>query len=69
MSEAMNVSPADQILNIDEEDDVYGMISNLTRQRRLSRVVHELNQDVLQGREPARRRAIAALDRMGLWME
>jgi len=45
------------------------MCLELARSRNLSKVVKILNQDVLDGGEPQRSRAIDALVRLGLWVE
>ena len=67
--DANGVSPAERILGMESDNDVYGMMRDMARERRLGHFVRRLNTSVLDGRALERDRAIAALSRMGLWFD
>ncbi|MBB97539.1 MAG: hypothetical protein CML68_23435 [Rhodobacteraceae bacterium] len=69
MYDSIKLSPAEHILSMSTDGDVIGMMSELTRSRRLSSVVRQLNEAVLDGGQPERDQAIAALTRMGMWLD
>lgn len=69
MQDALEKSPAEHILGMGDDGDVQRMMSELARSRRLGRIVRELNAAVLDGAKNDRDRAIAALSRMGLWLD
>ncbi|MEM9127811.1 MAG: hypothetical protein AAGB28_18625 [Pseudomonadota bacterium] len=63
------LSCADQVLDLKSENDVQVFVQNLVRRRELSSVVKSLNDSVLKDAGENRRKAIAALSRIGLWMD
>ncbi len=69
MYDTLKTAPAEHILNIGNQQDVFGLMSDLARSRRLSSVVRTLNTEVLDGRKDDRDQAIAALTRMGMWLD
>ncbi|OWU73336.1 hypothetical protein ATO3_11605 [Marinibacterium profundimaris] len=69
MYDTLEAAPAEHILGMGNEGEVFGLMSELTRSRRLSVIVRQLNEAVLDGEIDERDRAIAALSRMGLWFE
>ena len=69
MYDSFAASPAQHILNMGNQNEVFGLMSDLTRTRRLSTVVRQLNAAVLDGTAEDRDLAIAALSRMGLWFD
>lgn len=69
MYDSLETSPAEHILGMGNQGEVYRLVSELTRSRRLSSLVHQLNTAVLDGAQDERDRAIAALSRMGMWFE
>lgn len=69
MYDATATSPAEQILGMGNEAEVFGMMSDLARKRQLSTIVKQLNVAVLDGEGDERSLAIAALSRMGLWQD
>ena len=69
MYDSLSASPAEHILSMGNESDVFGLMSDLARSRRLSSVVKQLNMAVLDGPDSERKLAIDALSRMGLWLD
>lgn len=69
MYDSIATSPAEHILNMGQEQEVHGLMAELARKRQLSLVVRKLNAAVLDGPEEARNLAVAALSRMGLWVD
>lgn len=65
----MKSAPAEHILGIGTESDVFGLVSELARSRKLSVLVKRLNAAVLEGTQDQRDLAIAALTRMGMWQD
>lgn len=69
MIDAIETSPAEHILGIPKDSDVHCLMSELLRERRMGGVVRRLNRLALRGSSEEKRRAIAALDRLGLWID
>ena len=69
MYDLIKTSPAEHILSMGNETDVFGLMSELARSRRLSSDVKSLNAAVLDGPQDERDLAIAALSRMGMWLD
>jgi len=69
MYDTLKAAPAEHILNIANQQDVFGLMSDLARSRELSFVVKSLNAAVLDGQKDTREQAIAALTRMGMWLD
>ncbi|MEM8730346.1 MAG: hypothetical protein AAGF79_10560 [Pseudomonadota bacterium] len=69
MYDSLETSPAEHILSMGNEGEVFGLMTELTRSRRLSALVQQLNTAVLDGEHSEREMAIAALSRMGMWFE
>jgi len=69
MFDSFAATPAEHIVAMPSDSEVYGLVSEMTRNRQLSRVVRELNAAVLDGDRDERALAVAALTRMGLWAE
>lgn len=67
--DANGVSPAEHILGMDSDSDVYVTMRDMARERQLGQFVRRLNRSVLDGRDVERDKAIAALSRMGLWFD
>lgn len=69
MYDSLETSPAEHILGMGNEGEVFGLMSELARSRRLSSLVQQLNASVLDGPHEERDQAIAALSRMGMWLD
>lgn len=69
MYDSIQASPAEHILGMGNEGEVFGLMSELARSRRLSGLIQQLNASVLDGPRDERDMAIAALSRMGMWLD
>ncbi|WP_428926447.1 hypothetical protein [Marinibacterium sp. SX1] len=69
MYDSVETTPAEHILNMGSDGEVFGLMSELSRTRKLGAFVQKLNAAVLDGAKDERDRAVAALSRMGMWQD